>query len=176
MSAVGKVCDGTSGTHADAATLVEYLIGLGGSTLDTNERVAAILWPFRHGQPDRNRFYRARNHVKDRVDESGQPCCGFGLHYRDIDGALTLVDPVDKTATLPMAAIQSEVGWMLREKQHHTENERHSRTLSLFADACMTRGDTVGVRINLKCANELETFGTIAPASMAEWDLWRASL
>ena len=136
-----------------------------------------MLFPLKHGQPDTGRFYRARNHVRDRVDDTGEPCCGYMLHYRGTHkSTLELIDPQDTLKNRAKGAWQSQRGWVVRERQHHTENLRQVRTFQEKASECVTVGDTIGAQVNFQAAHDIETSGTVLPPTMAVYEAWLQSL
>ena len=179
MSDLRKICRGKSKEHADAGRLVEYLMDEGGSTASSNPDVAAALgFTRRVGrliEVDMPRFYKARNHVKDRVwKEDGRPCCGFRLHYREIKGKThwALIDPTGDFGVLALAAVGDLRGWMTRERQHQTESLRQIVSVEAIADHALTHGDKAGYRLCQTAIIELSDIGTIKPATMAELSVW----
>jgi hypothetical protein len=182
MSGMIKKCH-KGRTHDDALQLVEYLMLKGGSVEKTNEGIALDLKMLRshgggHFQVDMARFAQARLHVQDSTTPDGKPCCGYRLHYRALArGALfSLIDPTGDLGSHANAAIESVRGWVAREKQHKTENQRQIETFERLGEHCLARGDKGGYRICQRCSLELENEGTISASTMAEAAVWLDAL
>jgi hypothetical protein len=174
-----RICDAATREHADAQALVTYLIGLDGTVEATQESIAGQLGFWRElGRGIRtiemSRFHRARNHVRDRIDSEGHPCCAYTLHYRrsGSTSTLSLVDPTGELFDHARAAIGTIRGWVSRERQHHTENTRMVETCELLADHCLARDDRKGYRLLQRVEIEIERDGTVTPNTMAELDTW----
>lgn len=182
MTAIGKICKGESKEHNDAQAFVGFLMDQNGSTPLANPDVAIELgFTKRIGRSievDMPRFYRARNHVKDRIWEGGQPCCGFRLHYREIKNGtqLALIDPSGDLGDHAVAALENLHGWMTRERQHQSESLRQIVSFETLADQALARGDKPGYRICQKAIIELDEYGTVKPTTMAELQVWVDSL
>ena len=177
-----RPCNPDTQEHRDGLALVELIFGAGGVITLTQDELAARLGLWSElgrgmRSTDIRRFHRARNHVRDRTD-SGLPCCGFVLHYRK-DGprsVLALVDPSGDLGDHADAAIGSLLGWATRERQHHAENARQVETFQALAAHAHARGDQYGQRICITASVELERYGTVSPATMAELVTWAQSL
>lgn len=178
-----RVCDATTRTHADGETLVTFLMGQNGSTKLSQSEVAGRLdfWKDRGGgvrQVDRGRFNRAKNHVRDRVDENGKPCCGYTIHYRrsGSESVLALVDPSGDLGAHAEAAVATIRGWVSRENQHLTENRRHIETMELLANHTLARRDREGYRVLQRAIIDVERDGTVSADTMADLNVWLAAL
>jgi hypothetical protein len=166
-------------THDDALALVEYLMARGGKVQKTNEAITVDLGMLKNlgggmRQVDGPRFAQARHHVQDGTDSDGKPCCGYRLHYRTtLKGSeFALIDPTGDLGSHVSATIESVRGWMIREAQHHTENQRQIETWERLGDHALARGDKTGYRICARAALELEQGGTVSEATMAEAAVW----
>jgi hypothetical protein len=172
-------CKGTSGEHKDAQKLVAYLIAQGLGTDDSNDEVASKVFRLSHGMPDTGRFHRARNHIRDRVEEAdaSKPCTGYTLHYRGINNSrLELIDPNASLANRGRAALHHLLGVVTRERQHQTEMARNAASFMAMGNECSMAGDTYGASLNYRCATEIDTVGTITPRSLGEYHAWVDSL
>jgi hypothetical protein len=176
-----KQCRGRQ-VHADAEALVEYLLARDGRVEQTNEAIALSLNMMLnrgggHWVVDAGRFVRARNHVKDSVLDD-KPCCGYRLHYRTSarGGELTLIDPTGDLGPHARTAVETIRGWLTRESQHHTENQRQVETVERLGDHALARGDRVGYRLCTRMAVELDRDGSVSAPTMAEVQVWLASL
>jgi len=172
-------CVATSREHTDAVALVEYLIGRNGVVEATHETIARQLGMLRdHGagllRVDTGRLHRARNHIRDRVDERGRPCCGYTVHYRRCGptSTLALIDPTGDVGEHAHAAIGTVRGWVSRERQHHTENQRMMETVELLSDHILARGDRAGYRLMQRVSIEIERDGSVSTSTMAALDGW----
>lgn len=178
-----RVCAGTTKEHADAVRLVEYLIAHDGTVEITQDELARKL-NFRRNlgggveRVDTKRYHRARNHVRDRVDENGRPCCGYTLHYRKSgpESWLSLIDPTGDLGSHAKQAWGTVRGWVSRERQHHTENQRHVETLELLANHVLANNDRHGYRLLQRAEIEIEQNGTISPNTIAELDVWLSGM
>lgn len=178
-----KECKGDSQEHRDALAIVDFIFNEGGSTRLSNPELAQCLgFTKRYGNVvtvDEGRFYRARNHARDRVDKgSSVPCTGYGLHYRDVKGKphWALLDPKGKASDLALAGIETLRGWSVREAQHHTENQRQVVTFERLGDQAFANGDKDGYRLCMEAIIELQREGTVSDALMAQLQIWAASL
>lgn len=178
-----RACDATTKEHADAVRIVEYLIDRNGAVEATHEAIARTLGMYRdHGggvmSVDQKRYGRARNHVRDRIDENGQPCCGYTLEYRRSGktSILALIDPSGDLGHHATAAIATIRGWVSRERQHHTENQRMLETVELLSDHVLAHKDRDGYRLLQRASIEIERDGTVGPSTMAELNYWLDSL
>lgn len=166
-------------THDDALALVEYLMARGGKVAKTNQAIAIDLGMLKNLgggnlQVDDSRFQQARHHIQDGTVD-GKPCCEYRLHYRASGRAgseLTLIDPTGDLGPHANAAIESVRGWMSRESQHHTENQRQIETWERLGDHALARGDKTGYRICARASVELERDGTVSSDTMAEAAVW----
>lgn len=177
------VCNPTSQVHTDAVRIVEHLLDHNGQVVDTQEGIARKLAMFRdHGggvlRIDTARFHRARNHMRDRVDANGRPCCGFTIHYRKSgpNSHLALIDPSGDLGDHALAAKGLILGWASREKQHKTENLRMTETAELLGDHALALGDKQGYRLMQRVSIELERDGTITAATMADLEVWLSGM
>lgn len=176
------LCRPEAPQHTDAVALVELLMESGGYMTDSNPEIAMRLgFTTRRGQLmdiDMGRFYRARNHVRDRVDHDNRPCCGYQLHYRNVKGreVFALIDPSGDLGEHAYAAVGQLRGWMTRERQHQTENNRQVRTLAELGTHALSRGDKDGYRLCVMGTIDLEEHGTIRPTTMAAMAVWVSSL
>lgn len=141
-----RVCDATSREHRDAQMLVEHLLDANGHVSDSQDTIARKLGMLRDCgggvlRIDSGRFHRSRNHVRDRVDPEGRPCCGYTIHYRRSgpDSALALVDPTGDLGDHARAAVSTILGMVSRERQHHTENLRMIETVELLGDHALSQ-------------------------------------
>ena len=172
--------------HRDGLLLVEYLMARDGETTDTNAELAGALgfWIDMgggHKRIDENRYYRARNHVRDRVavDKEGNhlgPCCGYQLHYRK-DGAkgkssLTLIDASGNLGHHAAQVVGTIEGWLTRDRQHMTETRRHQASIETLGDHALANGDRDGYRLCQRVSIEIEEFGSIRETTMAELSVW----
>lgn len=165
-------------THDDALALVEYLMARGGKVAKPNEAITVELGMLKNvggglRKVDASRFTQARNHVQDGTDD-GKPCCGYRLHYRTAarGSEFTLIDPTGDLGPHAVAAMESVRGWMQREAQHHTENQRQIETWERLGDHALAREDKVGYRLCARASVELERDGTVSSATMAEASVW----
>lgn len=166
-------------THEDALALVWYLMEKGGKVSKTNEAIAMDLGMLKNLgggnlRVDDSRFQQARHHVQDRTEDE-KPCCGYRLHYRASGrrgSELTLIDPTGDLGAHADAAIESVRGWMSRESQHHTENQRQIETWQTLGDHALSRGDKVGYRLCTTAAVDLDQHGTVTSKTMAEVTVW----
>jgi hypothetical protein len=166
-------------THDDGLALVEYLMARGGKVEKTNEAITVDLGMLKNlgggvRQVDGARFTQARHHVQDGTDADGKPCCGYRLHYRSSAKAteFTLIDPTGDLGPHANAAIESVRGWVVREKQHHTENQRQIETWERLGDHALARGDKMGYRVCQRAALDLENDGSVSAHTMAEATVW----
>lgn len=142
-------------THDDALALVEYLMARGGKVAKTNEAIAIELGMLKK--------------------LGGGNLHGYRLHYRASGrggSELTLIDPTGDLGPHANAAIESVRGWMSREAQHHTENQRQIETWERLGDHALAQGDKTGYRICARASVELERDGTVSQATMAEAAVW----
>jgi hypothetical protein len=173
-------------SHDDAILLVQYLVDRGGIVEKPNEGIAMDLhWMTNRGggtwQVDIPRLVQARNHVKDGVDDNGKPCCGFRLNYRAAGHnrkgtELTLIDPTGSLGPHVNAVAKTVAGWMSREAQHHTENQREIETVERLGDHALALGDKTGYKLCARMSMEIEDYGTVLPKTMAEVMVWLDSL
>lgn len=178
-----RTCDGRSREHRDALLLVELLLDHNGDIEETHEEVADSLG-FRRAvtggmrQIDMSRYHRARNHVRDRIADDGRPCCAFTIHYRRSgrNSVLALIDPSGDLGSHAIAAIATIRGFVSRERQHHTENQRQIESVELLADHVLSNSDRQGYRLLQRVAVAIEEHGTIPPTLMAELEVWLAGL
>lgn len=166
-------------THDDGLALVEYMMARSGKVAKTNEAIAVELGMLKNlgggmRKVDLSRFQQARHHVQDGIDAEDRPCCGYRLHYRSSarDTEFTLIDPTGDLGPHASSALESVRGWMQREAQHHTENQRQIETWERLGDHALSRGDRVGYRICARASVELEHDGTLSNATMAEASVW----
>jgi hypothetical protein len=178
-----RLCKPATQEHTDGVALIELLLDAGGKVEATQDELAAKLGMLRllgggFRATDLSRFHRARNHVRDCVDSAGQPCCGFGLHYRKAGrvSVLALIDPSGDLGEHADAAIASILGWITRERQHHSENTRMTESFQLLASHALARGDLNGQRLCITASIEIEQHGTVQPATMALLRAWAGSL
>lgn len=178
-----RVCSAASQEHSDAQAIVEYLLDRNGHAEDTQGSIARQLGMLRDAgrgiyQVDTGRFHRARNHIRDRVDENGRPCCGYTLHYRRSGpmSDLALVDPGGDLGEHAKAAIATVLGMVSRERQHHTENQRMIETVELLGDHALANEDRQGYRLCQRTSIEIERDGTISPPTMSALELWCAGM
>jgi hypothetical protein len=169
-------------THQDGLALVDYLMARGGKAAKTNEAIAVELGMLKNlgggmRQVDGSRFTQARNHIQDGTD-NGKPCCGYRLHYRSAAKGteFTLIDPTGDLGPHATAAIESVRGWLTREEQHHTENQRQIETWERLGDHALARGDKVGYRLCARAAVDIERDGTVSSRTMAEANVWLNAL
>jgi hypothetical protein len=151
----------------------------GGKVQKTNEAIAVDLGMLKNlgsgmRQVDGARFTQARHHVQDGIDADDKPCCGYRLHYRAAAKGteFALIDPTGDLGPHVVATIESVRGWMTREQQHHTENQRQIETWERLGDHALARGDKAGYRICARASVELEAEGTLSDKTMAEAALW----
>lgn len=175
-------CDATSTEHADAVALVEYLMEQkdSASTVPQMEIARKLDMVTRHGSSleiDTRRFYRARNHLHDRVDVYERPCCGFRVHYRGSGPASTLVliDPSGDLGSHVRAVVASIAGYISRKRQHDTEDSRMVESFRALADHCLSRGDMTGAKLMLRSQSEIERDNTISPQTMSDIEAWLAT-
>lgn len=180
-----RTCIGRSQEHLDARALVEYLFERNGFSTASHLEIAGALnmWITYGGgvrKVDTARYNRARNHVRDRVTPIDlKPCCGYSLNYRKSGkgtSSLTLVDPSGGIGHHANAALESVTGWISRERQHHTENQRMVETLEMLGDHVLAYNDRVGYRLIQRGIVELEEHGTITPPTIAQMTSWAGAL
>lgn len=182
MTKIGAVCKGDTQEHQDAQALIGFLMEQGGSSPLNNRDVALELgFISRRGtdiKVDIDRFYRARNHVKDRVWEDGRPCCAYRLHYREIkkQAHLALIDPTGDLSEHALAALATLRGWVVRERQHQSESSRQVVSFEALADHALARNDKSGYRLCQKAIIELDDVGTVKPTTLAELNVWVESI
>jgi hypothetical protein len=177
-------CDGTSKAHADATKIVEFLIDHNG-TVDIPQDELARKLDFtknlRRGLTaiDTGRFSRARNHIMDCVDVDGRPCCGYRIHYRKSGSAgstLSLADPSGDLGAHAQVSIGSLLGWMSRERQHHTENQRQIHSFETLADHALANSDKHGYKLLQRAVIDLDRDGTVLPETMAQLQVWATGM
>lgn len=180
---MAQECTGTSQEHADAIAIVEFLMGNNGTVEANQDEIARKLDMLKYEKrglytTDVGRYNRARNHLHERVDVDGRPCCGYRIHYRRSGpiSTLSLVDPSGDLGAHAKAAIGTVRGWSSREKQHHTESQRMIKTVEALADHSLANGDKHGYRLLQHVCIQLETNGTVPPGLMAELDVWLAGM
>jgi hypothetical protein len=178
-----RVCDGTSQEHKDAEGIIAFVMDGGGNVETTHERIAVALDLWRnHGggirSVDESRYHRARNHARDRIDSTGRPCCGYTLHYRRSGptSTLALIDPSGSLGSHAGPAIATFRGWVSRERQHQTENQRQTETVESLADHALSVGDKVGYRLMQRVSIAIENDGSIPGSMMAEVEAWLGTL
>lgn len=175
----GKPCDGTTKAHADAMKIVEYLADHDGTIEIPQDELAHKLDMLKHERRgmyivDKSRFSRARNHLMDCVDGEGKPCCGYRIHYRRAGqlSTFSLSDPKGDMGAHREAALGSVLGWMSRERQHHTENQRQIAVFETLADDVLKNGDKEGYKILQRAVIDLDRDGTVIPETMAQLQNW----
>lgn len=177
----GSVCAATSREHADAVKLVDYLIEQSCRVEAPQEVLARKLNLVTHKGgllvTDVQRFHRARQHLMERVDSLGEPCCGFRLHYRKSGPAseLVLVDPTGDLGEHVRSAMAAIEGFVSRKRQHATEDRRMAETFRAAADHSMSQGDLAAARMLLAADLDVERFGSVTPQTMADLELWLAT-
>lgn len=178
-----QICNATTAAHADAMSIVELLIEHNGTVDITQDDIARKLNMMKHLQGgistvDKSRFNRAKNHIQDRDDIDGKPCCGYRIHYRRSgkQSTLSLSDPSGDLGSHIEAAIGSLLGWMSRERQHQTESQRQSRTWESLADDVLANGDKAGYRLLQMAIIDLDRDGTVLPATMAQLQVWASRM
>lgn len=177
---MGKHCDGTSKAHVDAMKIVEFLVDHDGTVDITQDELARKLDMLKPQKGigyliDNQRFARARNHITDFVDMDGKPCCGYRLHYRRSGrggSTLSLADPTGDLGEHAKVAIGSLLGWMSRERQHHTENQRQINNFETLADHALANGDKHGYKVLQRSIVDLDRDGTVLPDTMAQLQVW----
>ena len=179
---MSKRCDGVSNEHADALMLVEYLMEHDSSVEATQDEIARKLDMLKHERRgvyaiDTGRYHRARQHLMDRCDGDGKPCCGFRVHYRKSGqySVLALIDPSGDLGSHAKAAMASIEGYISRKRQHDTEDRRMTETFRAVADHCLSKGDLDGARLMLTASIDIERAGAITPQSMTEIEVWIAT-
>lgn len=183
-SAFGKPCDATTKAHADALKIVEFLADHDGTIEIPQDELARKLDMLKHQKGagmyliDKSRFSRARTHLMDCVDAEGKPCCGYRIHYRRSGSGSTfsLSDPKGDMGAHREAAIGSVLGWMSRERQHHTENQRQIATFETLADDVLQNGDKEGYKILQRAVIDLDRDGTVIPETMAQLQSWASKI
>lgn len=175
-------CDPATDTHQDAVVLVEYLMDRHGSCTEPQDVIARQLgMVIDNGgmlNIDRGRFHRARQHLHDRVDSNGRPCCGFRLHYRKSGrggSTLALIDPSGDLGDATKAAMATVGGFTSRKRQHDTEDRRMLETFRAVADNCLAQGDLDGARAMLMARIDIERHGAVTPQTMAELETYMAT-
>ncbi len=185
LAAMGKHCDGTGKAHADAMKIVEFLIDQNGTTNLSQDEISRKLNFLKNSHTrgfvaiDKGRFSRAKNHVMDCVDASGKSCCGYRLHYRKSGAGgstLSLEDPSGDLGSHAQAALGALLGWMSRERQHHTENRRQIVTFEALGDHALANGDKHGYRLVTQAIIDLDRDGTVLPETMAQLQVWASGL
>lgn len=174
-----KVCGGTTQAHADAVKLVEFLMEQGGAVDLTQDEIARKLDMLKHQSRgimtiDKSRYNRARNHLADCVGRDARPCCGYRLNYRrsGIQSVLTLVDPSGDLGSHAKASMASLLGWISRERQHHTENRRQVLEFEALADHALANKDKHGYKVLQRAIIDLDRDGTVLPETMAQLQVW----
>lgn len=175
-------CDPNAQVHRDALALVEFLLDYEGSVTDTQDAIARKLGMVVDNggmlSLDRGRFHRARQHVHDRCDAGGRPCCGFRLHYRKSGrggSTMALVDPSGDLGSATKAAMASIAGFTSRKRQHDTEDRRMLETFRSVADSALAQGDLEGARVMLTASIDIERQGAVTPQTMAELEAYMAT-
>lgn len=177
----GSVCAATSREHADAVKLVEYLIEQTCRVEASQEVLARKLNLMTHKNgllvTDVHRFHRARQHLMERIDSTGEPCCGFRLHYRKSGptSELVLVDPSGDLGHHVRSALAAIDGYISRKRQHTTEDRRMTETFRAVADHAMSQGDLDGARLMLTASIDVERVGSVTPQTMADVEMWLAT-
>lgn len=170
-----KVCR-ARGSHNDADLLIQYLMARGGHTDETAEAIAQALgWVRRLGSArvtDRQRFELARNHIKDGITKSGDPCLGFRIHYRTSakGDEWMLVDPSGGIAHHRQVARAEILGDIQQQVSFRTVNGRRIATAHSMADYCLaaTPPDTHGYQLMTEYAMEIERFGAVSDVTIAK--------
>lgn len=178
-----RVCDGRSREHRDAVLLVDFLLEHDGRIEETHEEVADRVG-FRRTMSgglrsiDLPRYNRARNHIRDRIDDQARPCCVFTIHYRRSGriSVLALIDPSGDLGSHAHASIASIRGWVSRQRQHATENQRMVESVELLADHVLANQDRRGYRLLQRTAVAVEEQGFVPIPLMAELNAWLVGL
>lgn len=180
-NSAGQVCNATTGEHADAMKLVEYLLDAGGAVEAPQEEIARKLNMLKQRtrglyETDTGRFHRARQHLMERIDSEAQPCCGFRVHYRKSGrySVFTLVDPTGDLGDHAKSAIASIEGYVSRRRQHFTEDRRMMETFRAVADHAMSQGDLDGARLMLTASIDIDRLGSISAETMGDVEMWLA--
>lgn len=168
------------GSHQDALALVQFLLDRGGKSDLTQGNVCQLLgWEQRVGNTrvlDMPRFQRARNHVKDGLDPDDKPCVGYRLHYRPSTqgNVWMLVDPSGDLDHHREVARRELRGDLQQELSARVVVGRRIETAQQMAEMCLKASppDGVGHRLMLTYAVELERFGAVSNATLAELMLW----
>lgn len=170
-------------THDDALQLVEYIMARGGKVQKSNEAIADDLGMRKNRGGgvrlvDMPRFAQARRHVQDGTSPDGKPCTGYRLHYRSTarDTEFALADSTGDMGSHVVVAIESVRGWLVRERQHQTENHRQIEIWERLGDHALARNDKTGYRICMRAAIELEQDGTVSSKTMADANVWLDAL
>ena len=151
MSDTLKRCHAGRG-HNDAVALVEYLLAHGGKVNSTNESIAVALGMRKTlgagAVAGRYVPLRSGSQPCEGQHEQREACTGYRLHYRTSgrDGEMYLIDPTGDLADHAGPTIETIRGWMVREAQHHTENQRQVETIMRLGDHALSRGDRIGYR------------------------------
>lgn len=181
-----KFCNPNTKEHRDAKALIEFVFEYGGNTgevtIPNEEIVRKLNWMVRHGSGrysiDGSRYRRARAHAMERIDQNAHPCCGYRLNYRASgqSSVLSLLDPHGRVGHLAAAALASTMGWLARQKQHHTENVRILEQIQALRDWTFGAGDKYGFEILTKAITEVDTTHTITERTVGELHVWAESL
>lgn len=158
--------------HQNAKMLCAWLISQGGKTTKTNRGIASEM-----GLTE-SEFYRARNHLQDRDNSDGKPCCGYRAHYRRLgkNSVLALHDPTGEIEAHAHGALANVLGWLVRVHQHHVESERQIEAFEALGDHALGRGDRYGFQLCNRAIVELHEFGTVKPPTLGEMVVWAESL
>ena len=179
---MAKRCDGVSKEHADALLIVEYLMEHDSAVEATQDEIARKLDMLKYERRgmfaiDTGRYHRARQHLMDREDAEGKPCCGFRVHYRKSGqySVLALIDPSGDLGSHAKAAMASIHGYISRKRQHDTEDRRMTETFRAVADHCLSKNDLDAAKLMLTASIDVERLGAIAPQTMSEIEIWLAT-
>lgn len=171
-------CRPESQEHMDAQALVHFLMDENGSSPLPNGEIALKLgFVTRKGkniEVDENRYYRARNHLMERVDADGKPCCHYRVHYRSIDkrNHLALIDPTGDLGEHAVAVLGTVRGFMRTETQRHTENTRMVESFDKLGEHALARHDKDGYRLCQRAIIDISDLGTVKPTTLAELNFW----
>lgn len=178
-----KQCNATTKAHADAMKIVEFIVDQNGTVEATQDEIARKLDMVKHQgrgflSIDNSRYRRALNHIADCVDEDGKPCCGYRLHYRKAGqvSTLSLADPTGDLGSHAQVSIGNLLGWMSRERQHHTENQRQVHNFETLADHALAKGDKQGYKLLQRAIVDLDRDGTVLPETMAQLQVWASAV
>lgn len=179
-----RICRPDTQEHEDAQAIVDFIFRQGGEITTSNEGLAVELGLWKnlgagHRRTNMARIRAAKNHIRDRVDrKTGKPCCGYTIHYRHSgrESILTLIDPSGNIGSHATAAVASFRGWLTREHQHNTENQRQIETVEMLADHALANNDRVGFRLLQRVSIALDQDGVIPLPLMAEVEVWLGSL